>query len=959
MKNLKGLFVLMVCLAGWGSSQAQQIKILGYSTGLSPVNFIGTNSSVDINFQNNTITTITTADFYFEINGTPYGPTTWNGNLNAGQTGNVSTLQTFAVPSGQYSICVYSSSPSSDTLCHLYAGCNLIAPVYLDDFDGVNNGWAFPNRVPDTIQTWVLNTPNYGTVNSAHSGSNSWVIGRDFGYSNNMQSYLYSPFFDIDASKNYALSFWQNRKTEQNWDGVRIEYTPDMGLTWNVLGIANDPNGSNWYSSASINSSSQPAWDGTSGGWQKSTHSLNFGSSGQVQTQFRFVFTSDASVTMDGFALDDFSIDSCNLSVSLITTNATCFNQSDGNITATATGGLTPYNFLWSNGSTTQSLTAISAGTYTITVSDSNGCVVTDVAVVSQATQIVVTQISSTPATCGNSNGSVCVTASGGYGGPYLFDFGTGPGASNCTPNNLAAGVYVVTVTDAFGCTGQCNAIVSNTSGPVINISSPVTVCAGVNLCANVTGGAPPYIYIWNIPNGPPSTAPCIIPIISGNYILTVTDINNCSTIQAFTVYVDSLEVGFAINSCPSGPGMCDGSFTFFPIGGGASYTYQVNGSPVAGTTLNNVCDGSPYDVLITDANGCSAFQSIILTPACDDVWPGDANHDQVADNFDLLSIGLAYGATGPVRPGANITWTGQPAPDWGLTLPGGTTDYKHADCNGDSIIDFNDTTAIVQNYGLTHTYRLMQSQVLPGGAQLYFNIVIDTAGTGQTFDVSVNLGTSNSPANNVYGIACTINYDKTLVKADSMGIDFSNCWMGTMGNDLIAIAHNDTAIGQLHVGISRTNHINTTGYGELARVTVVTTDNVSGKITSAVFDTLFFSFSNISLIDASGNEISYTIGDGSVIVEDLTGLNDQLTAADVKIYPNPVKDKLVMKLSADFSIEKIWIKNTAGQIVYSDWSKKNNTVEIKGLDKLSNGIYFLDVVTDKGSVIKKFGIVH
>ncbi|MBK7965852.1 MAG: hypothetical protein IPK10_11575 [Bacteroidetes bacterium] len=145
---------------------------------------------------------------------------------------------------------------------------------------------------------------------------NVWGVG-DIGgvgsYSSNTNSTLVSPPFDFSTTTVANLSFWQNRYVETGWDGVRLEYSTDGGNTWTILGVLNDPNGTNWYTDASINSSTLPAWDGPNNaptGWIQSRYKLGTvaGIGGSQDVRFRYIFTSDPSVEDAGWHFDDFCI---------------------------------------------------------------------------------------------------------------------------------------------------------------------------------------------------------------------------------------------------------------------------------------------------------------------------------------------------------------------------------------------------------------------------------------------------------------------------------------------------------------------------------------------------------------------------------------------------------------------------------------------------------------------------
>ncbi|MBK8847546.1 MAG: SprB repeat-containing protein [Bacteroidetes bacterium] len=131
--------------------------------------------------------------------------------------------------------------------------------------------------------------------------------------------------------------------------------------------------------------------------------------------------------------------------------------------------------YLWSNGSTDGSISGLTAGTYTVTVTDANGCSSMCSATVSEPSQLAAT-CSAGDATCGASNGSVSVAASGGTA-PYTYVWSNG--STDASVSGLGAGIYTATVTDANGCTATCESTVNNSNGPAATCSATDATCYG------------------------------------------------------------------------------------------------------------------------------------------------------------------------------------------------------------------------------------------------------------------------------------------------------------------------------------------------------------------------------------------------------------------------------------------------------------------------------------------------
>ena len=161
------------------------------------------------------------------------------------------------------------------------------------------------------------------------------------------------------------------------------------------------------------------------------------------------------------------------LSLSAVTSNVSCFQGSDGTINLTVTGGTSPYNYSWSNSTSTEDQTNLTAGNYSVTVTDAGSCTATYSATISQPTIISLT-FTKVDATCGNSDGSIDVTVTGGTA-PYTYLWSNGATSQDLTA--IPAATYTLTVTDAKGCVKSLIVPVGSTGGTVSDISGPVVVC--------------------------------------------------------------------------------------------------------------------------------------------------------------------------------------------------------------------------------------------------------------------------------------------------------------------------------------------------------------------------------------------------------------------------------------------------------------------------------------------------
>lgn len=213
----------------------------------------------------------------------------------------------------------------------------------------------------------------------------------------------------------------------------------------------------------------------------------------------------------------------CNLSASATTTNIDCNGANSGSATTNVLGGVSPLTYAWSNGATTPSVSNLPAGTYTVTITDANGCTVTQTVIITEASALN-PLISTTNNLCaGENNGSIDLTVAGGTP-PYMYSWSNGSTSEDIS--NLVAGVYTITVIDASGCTASTTVNITEPTAVSVTTSSTDEMM-GMDGTATVTvsGGTPSYMYYW-MPGG--QTTSSISGLASGTYTVMVMDANGC-----------------------------------------------------------------------------------------------------------------------------------------------------------------------------------------------------------------------------------------------------------------------------------------------------------------------------------------------------------------------------------------------------------------------------------------------
>ncbi len=296
--------------------------------------------------------------------------------------------------------------------------------------------------------------------------------------------------------------------------------------------------------------------------------------------------------------------------------NIACKGVNSGSASVNTTGGLPSFTYLWSpSGQTTSAATGLSAGTYTVLVTDAGGCTHSNTVAITQPSKILKDTIASfSQSTCLTPTGSAKDSTFGGTPGyTYLWTPG---GQTTAIATGLSSGTYSVHVTDANGCpsTSSVTITIPAANGPTVTptISSNVLCNGGNNgsAIANISGGLAPYTYSWS--SG--QTTSAVTGLSSGSYTVSVTDANSCSFVTILSITQPS------VLSTPITPtdiqcnGLTNGSAIVHPSGGTTPYTYSWNSSPAQTTqTASNLAAG-PLTVSVTDSHGCISTQSVTIS---------------------------------------------------------------------------------------------------------------------------------------------------------------------------------------------------------------------------------------------------------------------------------------------------------------------------------------------------------
>ena len=300
------------------------------------------------------------------------------------------------------------------------------------------------------------------------------------------------------------------------------------------------------------------------------------------------------------------------------TVSSTC-GSDNGALTITGvTGGSAPY--LYSiNGTTFQSsatFTALTAGSYTITVKDTNGCTYAAQVQVSNVAGPSDLAATAKPTTCGDSNGQLTVSGVTGGTAPYSYSINGGSFQSSGAFSALASGSYTISVKDARGCVYTEEVEVTNIAGPVFTVAAKASTCGNSNgsvTAGTVSGGTAPFFYSKD---GVTFQSEAVFSALAaGDYTIIIKDGNGCTFTETVAVTNIAGPTDLALTSTSSTCGNSNGQIKVGTVTGGtAPYTYAINGTNFQGsTTFENVLAGE-HTITVKDANGCITSKKIVVT---------------------------------------------------------------------------------------------------------------------------------------------------------------------------------------------------------------------------------------------------------------------------------------------------------------------------------------------------------
>lgn len=607
-------------------------------------------------------------------------------------------------------------------------------------------------------------------------------------------------------------------------------------------------------------------------------------------------------------------------------------------VTLTASGAT---SYTWSanaGGVNTAStvVTPTSTTQYTVSGTGANGCS-------SSTTTTVV--INTTTLAVNPTAATICpgysLTLSASGANTYTWSTGANTASIIVTPT--------VTTTYTVGGTSGCGTFTNSIqitvyTSPTVAISGPDSLCLTSSVTFTAAGNGLSYSWSATGVSTSSGSGPTYAVNLSGPapYTFTVncTTTNGCTNVTA-TKQVKVLAYPFISVSGPTV--VCQYSSGTLIASGANSYTWSTGANTASINVTPTVT--TSYTV-IGESSGCTSnidTVQLAVDNTCQDVWPGDANSDGTADNTDVLELGLHYTQTGPARASVSNSWQSYYAADWSGTITNGQN-LNHSDCNGDGVIDANDTLAIYNNYGLTHAFKQAQ---ITSNAQL--TIVPDQASlnAGDWGSASIFLGEAGSPVNNVNGVAFTVSFDQSMIATGNAYLEYPVSFINAANHNL-HFRKPDFSNGMIYTATTHTLSNNVSGNGKIA----VLHFRVDPSSQAGVLN---LGLSQGSQSSANGAITSLTTGNATLAISGTptAGVNELIENSQIAVYPNPATE--AVNINSSLMLQKVELLSLTGQVVLSQpVSGRQCQMKLPGVEE---GIYFVNVYSN-GHIVKREKIV-
>ncbi len=356
------------------------------------------------------------------------------------------------------------------------------------------------------------------------------------------------------------------------------------------------------------------AWTGPSG-FTASTQNITGLKAGRYDVT---ITDANSCTATDSVLISEFNA----IAISNTKVDVACNAQTTGSIDITTTGGVGPYSYAWTGpgtfSSTSEDITNLVAGSYTVTVTDANSCVKSSTIIISEPTAISISSTKVNVLCNGASTASIDLTVSGGT--PNYTAAWTGPGTFTATTedlSSLAAGTYNVTITDNNLCTSTSSVTITEPTKLTLTTSKVDVLCNGKStgsIDLTIAGGVTAYSKSWTGPSSYSNNTEDINGLAAGSYSVTVTDANSCAETTSVTISEPTAITASDVITKVSCNGLSDGGVNLTVSGGTVASNYSFSWDNSATTEdITGLLAGN-YVVTITDDNGCTFNQTYTVT---------------------------------------------------------------------------------------------------------------------------------------------------------------------------------------------------------------------------------------------------------------------------------------------------------------------------------------------------------
>lgn len=649
--------------------------------------------------------------------------------------------------------------------------------------------------------------------------------------------------------------------------------------------------------------------------------------------------------------------------VSVNAVEPTCQGIQDGliNLSAPNLGQLT---FQWSDAPdlpSTPSRLNLGAGQYIVLITDSNGCAAAQGITLHEASPIMGEFIV---------NGEVCGTqpitlsignVDGGLGGPFFYSVDGGT-----TQLPIPDGPILITpdwqgliISEAAGCRLVVDTISIQSSAPLMLLVATVAPsnCPDANtgsISVQGLGGTPPYSYFWS--NGANTSGTPLQQLGAGVYNVTVVDQNNCSvTSQDITVgsafpvcaYSDTMTVvlgtpnEWCLNSFLQGDYVISGVGCISPQGA-LTFNISPDGACVSYTLESGFATNMCVQICTPDQSHCITAD-LYISAATAAVWPGDTDNNGMANQYDLLPIGIAFQAEGPTRINASADWSAQTARLWPLSTPATGIRYHYIDSNGDGLVGNLDAEVLGTNFGEEHDFSgiAIAPELLSPASDNAPAIFVDPVSPlllDEVNELPLMLGTASEPFTApVYGIAFQLE-----VQAPLTSLTLEPLLPSWLGSDLLYLVQplSDTTLA---VAISRKDQTSVLGGGQIATLRFQLEPLVSKG--NPIVPPVHFVISGVRLIGAQEDILEVQPLETSVAVPLSTSAPAWLRL--VSVWPNPNTGDTRVDAQG-LAIRAVRVVDSYGRLLLQEAGNGRDHLRLD-LASLPSGAYRLAIVTDEG----------